>query len=48
MIGDKLADGGRDVGTVVNVQGSELLAVTPVATHDRPLAIGASTAVPMN
>jgi len=46
-IGDKLADGGRDVGTVVNVAGNELLAVTPVDMHDRSLSINAATAHPI-
>ena len=45
-IGDKLSDGERDIGTVVNVSGSDLLAVTPVAVHDRPLTINGATAKP--
>lgn len=45
-IGDRLSDGERDVGTVVNVQGAELLAVTPVALHERPLTIDGATAKP--
>jgi len=47
-IGDKLADNGRDVGTVVNVSGSELLAVTPVATHERPLSLNDGVATPLS
>jgi folate-binding protein YgfZ len=46
-IGDKLADDGRDVGAVVNVAGSELLAVTPVAIHGQPLAINGAIATPV-
>jgi folate-binding Fe-S cluster repair protein YgfZ len=46
-IGDKLSDGERDVGTVVNVQGTKLLAVTPVASHDRALTINGVTATPL-
>ena len=37
-VGDKLSDGDRNVGDVVNVSGRELLAVTPVELHDRTLA----------
>ena len=47
VIGDKLSDGERDVGTVVNVRDAELLAVTPVAMHDRPLSINGATASPL-
>lgn len=47
-IGDKLSDGGRDVGTVVNVQGTELLAVTPVALHEQQLIINGSAATPLD
>ena len=43
-IGDKLSDGERDVGTVVNARGTELLAVTPVAMHEQPLTIHGETA----
>lgn len=45
--GDKLSDGERDVGTVVNVQGNELLAVTPVALHDRKLMLRGAIATPV-
>ena len=44
--GDKLSDGERDVGDVVNVSGKDLLAVTPVATHEQPLTINDATATP--
>jgi folate-binding protein YgfZ len=46
-IGDKVSDGERDVGTVVNVLGRQLLAVTPVAMHDRPLTINGASATPL-
>ena len=46
-IGDKLAEDGRDVGTVVNVSGFDLLAVTPVASHERPLIINGAIATPL-
>lgn len=46
-IGDKLSDGERDLGTVVNVLGNELLAVTPVAMHEESLTVNGSDAVPV-
>jgi folate-binding protein YgfZ len=46
-IGDKASDSERDVGSVVNVAGAELLAVTPVAIHDQPLIINGATATPL-
>jgi len=46
-IGDKLSDGERDVGTVVNVSGTELLAVTPVATHEKTLIVRGEKAQPV-
>jgi hypothetical protein len=45
-IGDKLSDGERDVGNVVNVSGEDLLAVTPVAMQEHPLTINGATATP--
>ena len=45
-IGDKVSDGERDVGDVVNVSGEDLLAVTPVAMHDQTLTINGATATP--
>lgn len=45
-VGDKLSDGERNVGEVVNVVGRELLAVTPVELHEQPLKIGAATVIP--
>ena len=47
-IGDKLSDGERDVGTVVNVRDNEILAVTPVALHDLPLVIKDDAATPLS
>ncbi len=35
--GDKLSDGDRDVGEVINVIGQDLLAMTPVDLHDKTL-----------
>jgi folate-binding protein YgfZ len=35
--GDKLSDGDRDVGEVINVIGNDLLAVTAVDVRDKPL-----------
>jgi folate-binding protein YgfZ len=35
--GDRLSDGEKDVGEVINVIGSDLLAVTPVDVHDKTL-----------
>ena len=46
-IGDKLSDDERDVGSVVNISGKDLLAVTPVALHDRSLTINDATATPV-
>jgi hypothetical protein len=45
-IGDKVSDGERDVGNVVNVSGEDLLAVTPVAMHEQQLTINGATATP--
>ncbi len=47
-VGDKLSDGEREVGTVVNVQGQELLAVTPTALDERALSIDGYPATPLN
>lgn len=44
--GDKLSDGEREVGTVVNVVGRDLLAVTPVNVHDQTLTVGEVTVIP--
>jgi folate-binding protein YgfZ len=37
QVGDKLSDGERNVGEVVNVAGRDLLAVTPVELHGQTL-----------
>ena len=36
---DKVSDGDHDIGTVLNVAGSELLAVVPVSQADSPLFV---------
>jgi len=46
-VGDKLTIDGQNAGEVVNVAGNKLLAVTPVALHDKTLSIGAGSAIPM-
>lgn len=45
-VGDKLSDGERNVGEVVNVVGRDLLAVTPVELHGKPLTVGDATVTP--
>ena len=37
--GDKVSDGGRDVGEVLNVAGTDLLAVVPIDKADAPLTV---------
>jgi len=46
-IGDSLEDGDRPVGKVVNVSGEDLLAVTPVAVHEKTLTLGGEVAEPV-
>jgi folate-binding protein YgfZ len=46
-IGDPVSDGERDVGSVVNVAGERLLAVTPGAMHERALSVHGSTISPI-
>lgn len=46
-VGDKLSDGERNVGEVVNVAGRSLLAVTPVELHEQSLRADGVTAKPM-
>jgi hypothetical protein len=46
-IGDSLEDGDRQVGKVVNVSGEDLLAVTPVAVHEKALLLGGEVAEPV-
>ena len=45
-VGDKLSDGERNVGEVVNVVRSDLLAVTPVELHEQTLTIDDTSVVP--
>jgi len=45
--GDKLSDGEKDVGEIVNVAGNDLLAVTPVALHGKVLFINGARATPV-
>lgn len=45
-VGDRLSDGDLDVGVVVNVDGLDLLAVTPVALHHSNLCKGAAALEP--
>ena len=45
-VGDKLSDGERNVGEVVNVSGRQLLAVTPVEMHEQTLSANGRTATP--
>lgn len=44
--GDKLSDGDRDVGEVINVIENDLLAVTPVDLHDRTLLADGAEVTP--
>ena len=46
-VGAKIFDGERTVGEVVNVAGRELLAVTPLELHDRPLRTDAVELTPL-
>lgn len=46
-VGDGLMDEDRQVGKVVNVSGEDLLAVTPVAMHDKALMLGGAVAEPL-
>ena len=46
-VGDKVSDGERNVGDVVNVAGEELLAVTPVELHDATLRAGEARLKPL-
>ncbi|MCP5092115.1 MAG: folate-binding protein YgfZ [Gammaproteobacteria bacterium] len=38
-VGDKVSDGDRDIGEVLNVSGNDLLAVVPVDKADTPLSV---------
>jgi folate-binding protein YgfZ len=44
--GDKISDGQRNVGEVINVSGNNLLAVTPVELHDKALLITGVKVIP--
>lgn len=46
-IGDKVSDGERNVGEVVNIADDELLAVTPVALHAATLYADGTTLTPL-
>ena len=46
-VGDKLADGDKDAGRVINVSGEDLLAVTPVEMHDKELFVGGVAVTPV-
>ena len=46
-VGDRVVDGGRNVGQVVNVAGRELLAVSPTALHDSALEVGGIAIEPL-
>ena len=37
--GDKVSDGTRDIGEVLNVSGTDLLAVVPIDKADAPLTV---------
>ncbi|MFQ5546928.1 MAG: YgfZ/GcvT domain-containing protein [Woeseia sp.] len=45
--GDKLSDGDKDIGEVVNVSGQDLLAVTPVKKHQQTLYAGGAAVTPV-
>lgn len=46
QVGDKLADGDRNVGEVVNVSGRDVLAVTPIELHNQALVCGEVSLTP--
>lgn len=46
-IGEKLSDGDRAVGEVMNVIGNDLLAVTPVDVHDKTLIADGADVIPV-
>ena len=45
--GDKLSDGEQNVGEIINVNGNDLLAVTPVALHDQDLHVDGVDVTPV-
>ena len=42
-VGDKISDGNRDVGEVLNVAGNDLLGVVPVDKADSPLTVNGAS-----
>ena len=46
-VDDKLSDGEKDAGRVINVSGEDLLAVTPVEMHDRVLFVDGVEVTPV-
>ena len=46
--GDKISDGEREIGEVVNAIGKDLLAVVPVASANAVLAIGTDRLTPVD
>jgi folate-binding protein YgfZ len=44
--GDRLSDGQQEIGEVINVVGSDLLAVTPVVAHEKTLFAGKAEVIP--
>lgn len=46
-VGDKLSDGDKDAGRVINVSGEDLLAVTPVEMHDKELFVDGVAVTPV-
>ena len=46
-VGDKLSDGDKDAGRVINVNGEDLLAVTPVEMHDKELFVDGVAVTPV-
>ena len=46
-VGDKVSDGERNVGDVVNVAGNEALAVTPEELHEATLYVGGTRLDPL-
>ncbi len=46
-VGDKLTDGEKDAGRVINVSGEDLLAVTPVEMRDKELFVNGVAVTPV-
>ena len=46
-VGDKLSDGDKDVGEIINASGHDLLAVTPVDLHERDLYVKGADVTPV-